>query len=261
MSTSRMRPPDPAGPDRLVPPATPGAPLPSRTLAEEIVVVLSLSLVPSAIDALISLLSAPLKGVSVALYPNVNLALQVSGIVFAAAPVWLVFHLVRRSGDGPGRFGLDTATLRGDLPRGVVLGLVVAAVGLGVYLGSVALGVNRFVDPAPPLGHWWTVPVLLLGALQAGLLEEVVVVGYLITRLRQLSLTPVAAVVLSALLRASYHLYQGWGGFAGNLALGLFFGWVFVRRGRTWPLVTAHFLIDALAGIGYILFHTHLPGG
>jgi membrane protease YdiL (CAAX protease family) len=181
--------------------------------------------------------------------------------VFAVVPVWLVFYLVRRSGEGPGRFGLDTATLRRDVPSGVVLGLVVAAVGLGVYLGSVALGVNRFVDPAPPLGHWWTVPILLLGSLQAGVLEEVVVAGYLITRLRQLSLTPVAAVVVSALLRASYHLYQGWGGFAGNLALGLFFGWVFVRRGRTWPLVIAHFLIDALAGIGYILFHTHLPGG
>jgi membrane protease YdiL (CAAX protease family) len=235
--------------------------MPPRTLAEEILIVLSLSLVPSAVNALISLLSAPLKGVSVDLYPNVNLVLQVSGIVFAAVPVWLVFYLVRRSGEGSAPFGLDTATLRRDIPVGVILGLAVAAVGLGIYLGSVALGVNRFVDPAPPLGHWWTVPILLLGSLQAGLLEEVVVAGYLITRLRQVSLTPVAAVVVSALLRASYHLYQGWGGFAGNLALGLFFGWVFVRRGRTWPLVIAHFLIDALAGIGYILFHTHLPGG
>jgi uncharacterized protein len=232
-----------------------------RTLAEESLIVLSLSLVPSAVNALISLLSAPLKGVSVDLYPNVNLVLQVSGIVFAAVPVWLVFYLVRRSGEGPGPIGLDTTTLRRDIPVGVILGLAVAAVGLGLYLGSVALGVNRFVDPAPPLGHWWTVPILLLGSLQAGMLEEVVVAGYLITRLRQLSLTPVAAVVVSALLRASYHLYQGWGGFAGNLALGLFFGWVFVRRGRAWPLVIAHFLIDALAGIGYILFHTHLPGG
>ena len=60
---------------------------------------------------------------------------------------------------------------------------------------------NRFVVPAPPLGHWWTVPVLLLAALEAALVEEVIVLGYLVTRLRQLSWSPVAAVAGSSLLR------------------------------------------------------------
>ena len=50
---------------------------------------------------------------------------------------------------------------------------MVSAVGLGLYLGAIALNVNRFVVPVPPLGHWWTIPVLLLGALQNGALEEV----------------------------------------------------------------------------------------
>jgi membrane protease YdiL (CAAX protease family) len=69
-----------------------------------------------------------------------------------------------------------------------------------------------------------------------------------------------AAVATSALLRASYHLYQGWGGFAGNLALGAFFGWLFVRRNRLWPLIIAHFLVDLAAGVGYLVFRNHLPG-
>ena len=30
-------------------------------------------------------------------------------------------------------------------------------------------------------------------------------------------------VVASALLRGSYHLYQGWGGFVGNAIMGLVF--------------------------------------
>ena len=33
--------------------------------------------------------------------------------------------------------------------------------------------------------HWWTVPVLVLQAAKNGLIEEVVVVGYLMTRLRE----------------------------------------------------------------------------
>jgi len=136
----------------------------------------------------------------------------------------------------------------------------VGAAGIGIYLVSVALGVNRFVVPVPPLGHWWTIPVLLLNAAQAALLEEVIVVGYLITRLQQLRVSEPAAVGASALLRGAYHLYQGWGGFAGNLALGLFFGLFFTRTRRTWPLVVAHFLLDVGAGVGYILFRTHLPG-
>ncbi len=87
-----------------------------------------------------------------------------------------------------------------------------------------------------------------------------IVVGYLITRLQQLRLSEPAAIGASALLRGAYHLYQGWGGFAGNLALGVFFGLFFTRTRRTWPLVVAHFLLDVGAGIGYILFRSHLPG-
>src|SRR5438067_393201 len=68
------------------------------------------------------------------------------------------------------------------------------------------------------------------------------------------------AVATAAILRGSYHLYQGWGGFTGNMLLGLFFGALFVRWRRAWPLVIAHFLVDVAAGVGYIVFKHHLPG-
>ncbi len=213
-----------------------------RLLAEEVLVVLSLSLLASAVDAILSL------------------ARQLAGIVFALAPVWLVVHLARRSGEGLKPFGLGTATLAPDVAWGALGALGVAAVGLCIYLGAIALNVNRFVVPVPPLGHWWTVPVLALGALQSGLLEEVVAVGYLIRRLEQLRWPSAAAVGGSALLRGCYHLYQGWGGFAGNFVLGLAFGYAFTRWRRTWPLVTAHFVVDTLAGVGYIVFRGHCLG-
>lgn len=245
---------------RFRPPPQRSEAVSQATLVEECVLVLSLSLLASAVYAIISLTSAPLKGATVFVVPQVGLATQFANFAFGLAPVWLVVFLLRRSGEGVGQIGLASGRPGQDLASGVVLFVIVGAAGIGIYLVSVALGVNRFVVPVPPLGHWWTIPVLFLNAAQAALLEEVIVVGYLITRLQQLRLSEPAAVGASALLRGAYHLYQGWGGFAGNLALGLFFGLFFTRTRRTWPLVVAHFLLDVGAGVGYILFRTHLPG-
>jgi uncharacterized protein len=240
-------------------PATPG--VDRRTMREEVLVVLALSLLASAAYAVLDLLAAPLKGVSVVTVDQSNeLARQVVDVTFGLAPVWLVVHLLRRSGEGTQAIGLTWERPAVDLRLGTALFVVIGLGGLGVYLGAVALGVNRFVVPVPPLGHWWTVPLLLLNAGEAALLEEVIVLGYLVTRLRQLAWSPFAAVAASALLRGVYHLYQGWGGFAGNLAMGVLFGVVFLRVRRTWPFVIAHFLLDTAAGVGYILFRRHLPG-
>ena len=222
---------------------------------------LALSLLASAVYAIISVLEAPIRGVTVAsASQSAVLARQVAGVAFGLAPVWLVVYLVRRSGEGLGAIGLAWDQPRRDLALGAALFAVVGLGGIAVYLAAVELGVNRFVVPVPPLGHWWTVPVLLLDALEAALLEEVIVVGYLVTRLQQLRLGPGAAVGASALLRGTYHLYQGFGGFFGNLAMGVLFGLVFVRTRRTWPLVIAHFLLDVGAGVGYLLFRDRLPG-
>ena len=201
---------------RLAP--IPPPPADRGTLTEEVVVVLMLSLLASAVYAILSLLEAPLAGKIVAsANQSTQLARQLAGFVFGLAPVFLVVHLVCRSGEGVAVIGLADDRPVSDLARGLLLFSVVGVAGFGVYLAAVELGVNRFVIPAPPLGHWWTVPITLLSAIEAALVEEVIVLGYLVTRLRQLSWSPVAAVVGSSALRASYHLYQGWGGFLGNL--------------------------------------------
>lgn len=236
-------------------------PLPRRTLAEETLVVLSLSLLASAVFAILTLFEFPVEGARVAsVSQSTMLARQVLGSLFGLAPVWLVVYLVRRSGEGIRALGLRADRVRDDVLHGIALFAVVGLAGIGVYLAAVELGVNRFVVPVPPLGHWWTVPVLVLNAIEAALLEEIVVVAYLVTRLRQLGLTESASVGASALLRGTYHLYQGWGGFLGNLAMGALFGTVFSRTRRAWPIVVAHLLLDVGAGLGYILFRQHLPG-
>lgn len=236
-------------------------PLPTKVLAEETLVVLALSVLASSVFAIMTLFERPISGIRVAsVSQDPLLARQLFGILFGLAPVWLVSHLVRRSGEGAVGIGLAVDRPREDVLRGLALFAVVAVGGIGVYLASVAVGVNRFVVPVPPLGHWWTTPVLVLRAAEAALLEEIVVVGYLVTRLRQLGLTELAAGGSSALLRGSYHLYQGVGGFTGNLVMGALFAFVFARTRRVWPLVIAHFLLDVGAGTGFILFREHLPG-
>jgi membrane protease YdiL (CAAX protease family) len=84
-------------------------------------------------------------------------------------------------------------------------------------------------------------------------LEEIIVVGYLLTRLRDMRWPLGAAVAASALLRGAYHLYQGFGAFVGNAIRGVLFALFFLRTRRTLPLIVAHTLLDVVAFVGYTL--------
>jgi membrane protease YdiL (CAAX protease family) len=229
------------------------APPGRRVLGHEVLLVLGLSLAASAAYALVDLVSRPLKGASAPLFAPTPLADQLLDIATSLVPVALALHFLTRSGESAADIGLDRRRPLADLGWAAGLAALAGAAGIGLYAGAVAAGVNRNVVPVPPTGHWWTVPVLLLAAARSGLLEEVIDCGYLLRRLGQLGWRPGWALAASALLRGAYHLYQGWGGFAGNLTLGLLFGRVYQRRGRTTPLVVAHFLLDAGAGLGYLV--------
>ena len=100
---------------------------------------------------------------------------------------------------------------------------------------------------------WWRLPVLIASAAANSWAEEVVMVAYLLTRLRQLGWSENGSLLAQALLRGGYHLYQGLGGFVGNVVMGLVFGRVWQRTHRLWMLVGAHTLIDVVAFVGYAL--------
>jgi membrane protease YdiL (CAAX protease family) len=132
-----------------------------------------------------------------------------------------------------------------------VLALAIGIPGIDLYLGGKALGLSVTVDAAGLSSHWWTVPILLLSALRAGLQEEVIVLGYLFERLQQLGWGRWRIIVAAALFRGSYHLYQGFGAFVGNFLMGMLFGFLYSRSKRVLPFVIAHFLIDAAIFVGY----------
>lgn len=189
-----------------------------------------------------------------------DLIYQVLGIGFSIVPVLLVcFLLWQNARPHLGRLGLDGTRVGRDVGHGILLVLAIGIPGLALYVGGRMLGLFVAVDPGGLDAHWWTVPILLLSAARASIMEEFVVLGYLFFRLRQLGWGMWPIIIATSVLRASYHLYQGPGAFIGNLAMGLLFGWLFARGGRLLPFLVAHFLIDAAAFVGYPLVAPLLP--
>ncbi|MFI1940797.1 CPBP family intramembrane glutamic endopeptidase [Streptomyces purpureus] len=233
------------------------------TLRSETVIVLALSLGASAVSSLISFVGAltkpgGLKDQAAMLNssyapgrPWLDLAWQLFGIATALVPVVLVAHLLTREGPGLRAIGFDRTRPWSDLGRGALVAAVIGSAGLAFYLIARAAGFNLTVVPESLPGVWWKYPVLILSAVQNSVLEEVLVVGYLLRRLGQLGWTPMAALVASSVLRGSYHLYQGIGGFIGNMVMGAVFVLLYRRWGRVGPLVAAHALLDIVAFVGY----------
>ncbi|GGY00001.1 CPBP family intramembrane glutamic endopeptidase [Streptomyces minutiscleroticus] len=236
-----------------------------RIVRDETLLVLGLSLGASGVSALISFIgsvtrpgglkdqAATLNASAAPGRPWLDLAWQLFGIASALVPVALVAHFLLREGAGLRTIGFDRTRPWPDLGRGAVIAAVIGSAGIAFYLAARGLGFNLTVVPEALPDVWWKYPVLVLSAVQNAVLEEVVVVGYLLRRLHQLGWTPAAALAGSSVLRGSYHLYQGVGGFVGNLVMGVVFVYLYRRWGRVGPLVVAHTLLDVGAFVGYAL--------
>lgn len=185
---------------------------------------------------------------------------QFLGLALGLAPVALVLFLLWEKDRSPfALIGFDLREPLKDVLRGTWLAALIGIPGLGLYLAARQLGISAQVVPADLAAYWWTIPMLLFAAIKASLLEEIVVVGYLFNRLEKLGVSPRFQILCSAVLRATYHLYQGFGGFIGNFVMGLVFGYLYQRFGRVMPLVFAHFLLDAVVFIGYAGLKDFLP--
>ena len=240
-------------------------PRPRARLIAEIWIIIGLTLGKSAVYAVLSFLNTITNEASIASQstalntsssdkPWLDLAYQLVAIGFALVPVALALYLLGdRVMPGWARIGLTWSPALRNTGRGVLLTAVIGIPGLALYAVGRLAGITLNVVASDLGAYWWTVPVLLLSALKAGLVEEVIVVGFLVTRLRQLDWRWPAVALTSALQRGSYHLYQGVGAFLGNAVMGLVFVWAYRRWGRVTPLIVAHFLLDAFSFVGYAL--------
>ena len=256
-------PPRPALPEQLADPRE------RRALIVELVVVLAVTLGLSAAQSLVSLLDALLSPGSLAEQSAaINAPRAAAGLLdllgqlasSARLFAWaaLGMYLLWRGGTALHRVGIDRSRPGADALGGLGLAALIGIPGLGFYLLAHALGLSVTVQPSTLDAAWWRGPALALSAVGNALAEEVLVVGYLLTRLRQLGWTENRALWLSSALRGAYHLYQGFGGFVGNVVMGLVYGRAWQRTNRLWCLVLGHALIDVVAFVGYSALRGHV---
>lgn len=234
-----------------------------RRLGAEVLIVLGLSLGASAAYSVVSITNRMTRTEALgdqttsinnplSPRPTFDLIYQLMGIFFDLVPVALcAFLLWQVARPHLSRLGIDFTRPGRDALHGFGLAVAIGIPGVGVYLAGRALGITVNVVPNALDTYWWTIPVLILSALRAGITEEVIVIGYLYSRLTDLGWGKWTIILTSAALRGTYHLYQGFGSFIGNFAMGVLFGWLYTRTGRVLPLVIAHAVIDSAIFIGY----------
>ena len=244
-----------------------------RRLRIEMWIVLGLSLGQSAVYSVVQLLDkmtrAPLAEGTSTLNRSqssreyFDLTYQLLDIIFALVPVVLVIYFLTEhrhpaaqaaaSRPSRGWASISTGPAR-TCCRAFGLAALIGIPSLGLYAAGRALGITTAIIPSALDAYWWTVPVLVLSAIRHGIVEEVIVVGYLLDRLGKLGWAMPAAIFASAMLRGSYHLYQGFGPFIGNAIMGVIFAVVYTRTRRLMPLVIAHAVLDIVAFVGFSLF-------
>jgi membrane protease YdiL (CAAX protease family) len=228
-------------------------------IAAEIVIVLGVSLGMSALYSIVTLINratyeTPLADQTATIVPSrddrpiFDLLYQLLGIAADLFPVALVcFLLWSAAKPHLRRLGIDAAHPVRDTLLGLALALPIGVAGLAIFLAGRALGVGVGISASNLTEQWWTIPVLLLVAARAGIQEEVIMIGYLFARFDDLRWSRWAIILTSAAIRGTYHLYQGYGAFVANFAMGVVFGWLYTRgvERRVIPFVVAHFAIDA----------------
>jgi membrane protease YdiL (CAAX protease family) len=180
--------------------------------------------------------------------PVGNLIIGIFAYLPVAAVVPLALHLLTRTGQPPSKLGLVRPGFRNDLWP--AFGLI------GVALGSefvLALILTPLLDHHSGLlaktvvGHVPAYYVIYGVAVSAttAVAEEVLVNGYFLVRLEQLGWSPQRALLLSLILRTSYHVYYGIG-FIFTVPFGYFVTRSFQKNRRLTRPILAHFLYDAI---------------
>jgi membrane protease YdiL (CAAX protease family) len=138
-----------------------------------------------------------------------------------------------------------------SLGRWTLLLAVTSVAGLAIFLVLERHGwwppeseLVELLIPETRAEKLWAV---LLVAPMAGICEEFLYRGYLLTQLTSWLGSPLWAWVLSSLCFGLGHVYQGAGGILRSSILGALLGLPVLRTGSLYPSMAAHFLIDAVA--------------
>jgi membrane protease YdiL (CAAX protease family) len=244
---------------QLPPPPTPPLvqlqPTTRNVLAWETRFVMLAFLLPSVMAAVVAL-AQHINGVgSLTRFPVIlqdnpvaNLIVGIFAYLPVAATVPLALHLLTRTGQTPRTLGLVRPSLRYDVWP--ALGLMGASFGSEIVLAlavSPLLAHHSSLLGKTVVGHvpdYYVIYGIAISATTA-VAEEVMMSAYFLTRLEQLGWSPQRALLLSLILRTSYHVYYGVG-FIFTVPFGYFVTRSFQKNRRLTRPIVAHFLFDAI---------------
>lgn len=169
---------------------------------------------------------------------------QTSVIYFAHQAKWFSF----------GDLGISFHRIGRQIFSGLVLLL-------GVFLFVVLLTVfSRFLDshygvsiasiwyfPIPEWNPWLSFTYVIYLSITAGIYEEIIYRGIVITQLRQITESRAVQIVASAFLFALIHWSMGPHTWIISMVYGLFWGYLFIRYHSLLPIMISHFLFDVLS--------------
>jgi hypothetical protein len=222
-------------------------------LTAELLIVLAVFPLPFVITAVTVLIARIQLGYSLpwgSLIPIrgqwLSAGLEVSAELTQLAGVALVWYLLARAGEGLADIGLGGRKLRMDLA--LLLPVFIVVQYLPQTFGSDLLGwlhLQPFYLGNPLLMNSPAAitTVQVISGVMAGVVEEIVVLGFLVRRLEQIGLRTWWVVVIAVLVRVSYHLYEGW--YAVPIALwALVTVLVYLRIRRLLPFILCHIAWD-----------------
>lgn len=180
--------------------------------------------------------------------PVLNMLLGIFSYLAVGGMVPLVLLLLVRTGQPPRWLGLGRTGAVGDLlpALGLVALAFVSELVLAGLLSPLAVAHKSWFETVPTgrVPGYYLIWGLAISAVTA-LTEEVIVNGYLLTRLDQFGWSAPKALILSLALRTSYHLYYGVGLLL-TIPFGYFVTRSFQKHRRLNRSVLAHFLFDGI---------------
>jgi membrane protease YdiL (CAAX protease family) len=182
-------------------------------------------------------------------------------INYSAGVAILLFLLwaVRQSFE---RFGICRVKVRdiAIFAAGLALVLIVEVALAAVWRRFVP---STFAMPSykGPARSWPAPFFLFLSFIPSGVYQELLMRGYLITRLEDLWASKWVAFAISCILFGAWHLYEGGEGTVVSTAVGAVFGLLFLRYRRVWPLAAAHAALNILIRLHVVSHWAHLLSG
>lgn len=210
----------------------------------EIAVVFLLAVLPDVYSSLLFLFEPFTSGFAAIHLWMIVRALQVS------APVLLMIHLTgghwQRHCLGYRLRPVDVVTAAALVVAGYFAGDVVLDTMMHMRIDVYSDGSDPLLTEQLPQSKLILFLTITVSGIANGFAEELVMRSWLIPKLEEVMKSTVAAVGITSLFFAVYHLYQGFAGAGMILGTGIVFGTYFVCFRRFWPLVIAHAAMDVI---------------